>query len=152
VIGRHLPVLVRIAATRRFADHRGDPQRQASRRSRRCGPTFFGVVGAAIAAAGSGGVSAETLHDGARHASIWSATASNPARATPLAVPKSMLCGRNKCNDCSRFDCAGQPYGDLDRNGGKPDVIRCPPHFDEAGFIEYPPVNWSCTSTARGRA
>jgi hypothetical protein len=116
------------------------------------GRSFFGVVGAAIAAAGSGGVSAETLHDGARHASIWSATASNPARATPLAVPKSMLCGRNKCNDFSRFDCAGQPYGDLDRNGGKPDVIRCPPHFDEAGFIEYPQVNWSCTSTARGRA
>lgn len=56
----------------------------------------------------------------------------------PLGIVKSMLCGTNQCDECRRLDCAGQPYGELDRDGDKPDLLRCPPHFDEAGFIKYP--------------
>lgn len=58
----------------------------------------------------------------------------------PREVPRSMLCGTNQCNECARLDCAGQPYGDLDRDGDQPDLIRCPAHFTAAGFIEYPQV------------
>ncbi|MCL4189341.1 MAG: hypothetical protein KJZ85_17215 [Rhodobacteraceae bacterium] len=61
-------------------------------------------------------------------------------KGTAQDVPNAMLCGTNQCNECARLDCAGQPYGDLDRDGDKPDLIRCPAHFTEAGFIEYPQV------------
>ncbi len=56
----------------------------------------------------------------------------------PQAVVNSMLCGTNQCNECNRLDCKNQPYGDLDRDGDKPDLLRCPPHFVEAGFNPYP--------------
>lgn len=59
-------------------------------------------------------------------------------RGDPAAVATSMLCGTNQCDECIRPDCAGQPYGELDRDGDKPDLLRCPPHFNEAGFITYP--------------
>jgi hypothetical protein len=58
----------------------------------------------------------------------------------PQAVVKSMLCGTNQCDECTRIDCANQPYGELDRDGDKPDLLRCPPHFNEAGFNHYPQV------------
>ncbi|WP_300441597.1 hypothetical protein [uncultured Mameliella sp.] len=59
-------------------------------------------------------------------------------RGNPDAVAKSMLCGTNQCDICYRLDCANQPYGELDRDGDKPDLLRCPPHFDENGFNKYP--------------
>jgi hypothetical protein len=62
-------------------------------------------------------------------------------RGNPQAVVKSMLCGTNQCDECNRRDCAGQPYGELERDGDKPDLLRCPPHFDEAGFNEYD-ITW----------
>ena len=58
-------------------------------------------------------------------------------QGNPPAVVNSMLCGTNQCDECYRLDCAGQPYSELDRDGDKPDLLRCPPHFDETGFIEY---------------
>ncbi len=58
-------------------------------------------------------------------------------RGNPQGVVKSMLCGTNQCDECYRPDCSGQPYSELDRDGDKPDLLRCPPHFDESGFIEY---------------
>ncbi len=58
----------------------------------------------------------------------------------PEAVVDSMLCGTNQCDECDQLSCAGQPYGDLDRDGDKPDLLRCPPHFDQAGFNHYPQV------------
>lgn len=61
-------------------------------------------------------------------------------RGDPLAVPRAMLCGTNQCEECARLDCAGHPHDNLDRDGDKPDLIRCPAHFTEAGFIEYPQV------------
>lgn len=54
----------------------------------------------------------------------------------PQAIVRSMLCGTNQCDECDRLDCPGQPYGELDRDGDKPDLLPCPPHFDELGFIE----------------
>jgi hypothetical protein len=61
-------------------------------------------------------------------------------RGDPQAVVDSMLCGTNQCDECYQLSCAGQPYGDLDRDGDKPDLLRCPPHFDKAGFNHYPQV------------
>jgi hypothetical protein len=61
-------------------------------------------------------------------------------RGNPQAIVKSMLCGTNQCDECQRLDCSGQPYGELDRDGDKADLLRCPPHFDEMGFITYPQV------------
>lgn len=58
-------------------------------------------------------------------------------RGNPQGVVKSMLCGTNQCDECYRLDCSGQPYSEMDRDGDKPDLLRCPPHFDEAGFVEY---------------
>ena len=55
----------------------------------------------------------------------------------PQAVTKSMMCGTNQCEICNRLDCSGQSRGGMDRDGDKPDLLRCPPHFDEAGFREF---------------
>jgi len=59
-------------------------------------------------------------------------------RGNAQAVVKSMLCGTNQCDECKNLDCSNQPYSELDRDGDKPDLLRCPPHFNEAGFIKYP--------------
>jgi hypothetical protein len=59
----------------------------------------------------------------------------------PEAVVDSMLCGTNQCDECYQLSCVGQPYdgsASLDRDGDKPDLLRCPPQFDQAGFNHYP--------------
>ena len=58
-------------------------------------------------------------------------------RGNPAAVTKSMMCGTNQCEICNRLDCQHQGRGGMDRDGDKPDLLRCPPHFNEAGFREF---------------
>ncbi|MDJ0631204.1 MAG: hypothetical protein QNJ44_23310 [Rhodobacter sp.] len=55
----------------------------------------------------------------------------------PQAVTPSMMCGTNQCEICWNLDCSGQGRGGMDRDGDKPDLLRCPPQFDEAGFREF---------------
>ena len=56
----------------------------------------------------------------------------------PQAVTPSMMCGTNQCEICRQLDCQNQDRGGMDRDGDKPDLIRCPPQFDEAGFRRFP--------------
>eukprot|EP00930_Biecheleria_cincta_P086582 TRINITY_DN7584_c0_g1_i1.p2 TRINITY_DN7584_c0_g1~~TRINITY_DN7584_c0_g1_i1.p2 ORF type:complete len:382 (-),score=78.06 TRINITY_DN7584_c0_g1_i1:290-1435(-) len=55
----------------------------------------------------------------------------------PASIVNYMLCGTNQCAACSKSNCEGQGYDDLDRDGDKEDLKHCPPGFTTSKFEKY---------------
>ena len=61
-------------------------------------------------------------------------------KGNPSSVPQWVKCGTAQCVACPKAQCAERDHSELDRDGDKKDLKKCPPGYTHFSYQKYPQI------------